>query len=100
MKKILEKAREEGWTPLDQDLSCGNRIEFIKDEKRIGVTLNPASYQLTNMSPGQLKIIMKADALYADKAPITEAIRNLSFEEQTKLIGVERELFLLICAED
>lgn len=100
MKKILQKANEEGWTHIDQSLSCGNRIEFTKKEKRIGITLNPASYQLTNMSPGQMKIIMAADALYTDNAPILEAIRVLSFEEQTKLIGVERELFLLICEED
>lgn len=100
MKKILAKAQSEGWTVLEQGLVCGNRMEFVKNEKRIGITLNPASYQLTNMSPTQMKIVMEADTLYSGNDPIVAKIRNLSFEDQTNLTGVAREIFLLICEED
>ncbi|KAF5076673.1 hypothetical protein LNN31_11325 [Acetobacterium wieringae] len=100
MKKILAKAQCEGWTYLEQGLVCGNRMEFIKNEKRIGITLNPATYQLTNMSPSQMQVVMKADALYSGNDPIVAKIRNLSFEDQTNLTGVAREIFLLICEEE
>ncbi|MBI4856867.1 MAG: hypothetical protein HY818_09010 [Acetobacterium woodii] len=100
MKKILAKAQNEGWTYLAQGLVCGNRMEFVKNERRIGITLNPASYQLTNMSPTQMKTVMEADRLYSENDPIVAKIRNLSFEDQTNLTGVARELFLLICEED
>lgn len=100
MKKIIEKAQSEGWHYLEQGLVCGNRMEFVKNEKRIGITLSPASYQLTNMSPAQMKIVMEADSLYSGNDPIVTKIRNLSFEDQTILTGIARELFLLICQED
>lgn len=100
MKKILEKARHEGWLFLEQGLACGNRMEFVKNEKRIGITLNPASYQLTNISATQMQVVMEADALYTANDPIVAKIRNLPFENQTNLIGVAREIFLLICDED
>lgn len=99
MKKILAKAKREGWTYLEQSLACGNRMVFEKNEKRIGITLNPAAYQMTNMSSIQMNNVMAADALYTNNEPIVEKIRTLSFEEQTNLIGVEREIFLLICEE-
>ncbi|MBC3888568.1 hypothetical protein GH810_09635 [Acetobacterium paludosum] len=100
MKKILEKAKIEGWTDLNQGLACGNRMEFVKGDKKIGITLNPASYQLTNMLPSQMTNMLEADTLYASKDPVIEKIRNLSFEDQAELSGVARELFLLICQED
>ncbi|WP_303870531.1 hypothetical protein [Acetobacterium wieringae] len=100
MKIIIAKAQSEGWICLEQGLVCGNRIEFVNGEKRISITLNPASYQLTNMSPTKMKIVMEADTLYSQNDPIVTKIRNLSFEDQTKLTGVAREIFLLICDED
>ncbi|WP_373482101.1 hypothetical protein [Acetobacterium sp.] len=100
MKKILAKAQREGWTYLEQGLVCGNRMEFIKNDRKIGITLNPASYQMTNISPTQMKVVMEADTLYSGNDPIVSKIQNLSFEDQTNLIGVAREIFLMICEED
>ena len=100
MKKILAKAQREGWIYLEKGLVCGNRMEFIKNNRKISITLNPASYQMTNISPTQMKVVTEADTLYSGNDPIVSKIRNLPFEDQTNLIGVAREIFLMICAED
>ncbi len=100
MNKILKKAQSEGWTYLEQGLVCGNRMVFVKNEKRVSITLYPASYQLTNLSPTQMRLTMAADVLYAENNPIVDKIRCLTFEDQTNLTGVDREIFLLLCAED
>ncbi|MEF9917974.1 MAG: hypothetical protein RR310_06955 [Eubacterium sp.] len=99
MQKILEKAAAEGWVHLPKGIACGNREDFIREGEQLSVTLQPISYQTANMTPAQLAVAMEAEELYLDNDPRVQKIRDLPFKDQVALIGIEHEIFLMICQE-